>query len=102
MSQVPPVALAAIVLAFSSGQSLRGVSGTAVAVLAGSGAALALGNIAFYTAAQDGDIAIVSVLGSANPLVTALLAAAFFKERLTRSDHVAFALVIVGAALVVA
>lgn len=102
MSQVPPVALAALVLAVASGQSMKGVSGTAVAVLAGSGAALALGNIAFFTASQEGDVAIVAVLGAANPLVTALLAAAFFKERLARSDHVAFALVIIGAALVVA
>jgi uncharacterized membrane protein len=73
-----------------------------VAVIAGSGIAVALGNIAFFTAANEGDIGVVAVLGSLSPMVTALLAAIIFRERLTRSDYVAFAIVIVGAAFVAA
>lgn len=102
VSQVPQIAITALVLVFASRQSTKGTSVKALAVLAASGVALALGNISFFTAAQEGNIAIVSVLGSANPLVTALLAAIFFKERLWRSDYVALVLVIVGAALVAA
>lgn len=102
LSQIPQIVLAAGILLLAPGQSLRGVTGTAVAVIAGSGIAVALGNIAFFTAANEGDIGVVAVLGSLSPMVTALLAAFFFQERLTRSDYVAFAIVIVGAAFVVA
>jgi len=102
LSQIPQIALAAGILLFAPGQSMRGVTGRAVAVIAGSGIAVALGNVAFFTAANEGDIGVVAVLGSLSPLVTALLAAIVFKERLARSDYVAFAIVIVGAAIVVA
>jgi drug/metabolite transporter (DMT)-like permease len=102
MSQIPQIVLAAAILLLAPGESTRGVTGTAVAVIAGSGIAVALGNIAFFTAANEGDIGVVAVLGSLSPMVTALLAAIIFRERLTRSDYVAFAIVIVGAAFVAA
>lgn len=101
-SQIPQIAMAATVLVVSSTHSMMGVSGRAVAVLAGSGVALALGNISFFTAANEGDIGVVAVLGSLSPMVTALLAALFFKERLARSDQAAFAIVLIGTALIVA
>ena len=41
---------------------IQGVSLRAIAVLAAAGVALALGNIAFYNAADEGDIGVVSVL----------------------------------------
>ena len=102
LSQIPQIVLAAGTLLLASGQSMQGVTGGAVTVIAGSGVAVALGNIAFFTAANEGDIGVVAVLGSLSPMVTALLAAIFFKERLARSDYLAFSIVIVGAAFVVA
>ena len=102
LSQIPQIVLAAGILLLASGQSMQGVTGGAVTVIAGSGVAVALGNIAFFTAANEGDIGVVAVLGSLSPMVTALLAAIFFKERLARSDYLAFSIVIVGAAFVVA
>lgn len=102
LSQIPQIVLALAALVIASGESLNRVTGTAVAVIAGSGVAVALGNIAFFTAANEGDIGVVAVLGALNPMVTALLAAVFFRERLGRSDYVAFAIVIAGAACVVA
>ena len=102
VSQLPQIVMAILLLAMSSTQSLKGVTGTAVAVLAGSGIALALGNMAFFTAANEGDIGVVSVLGSLSPMVTAVLAAVVFKERLTRSDRLAFVIVLIGAAFVAA
>lgn len=101
VSQVPQVLIASLVLIFAAAQSFKGVSGKAIAVLAGAGAALALGNTAFFNAANAGDIGVVSVLGSLSPMVTALLAAIFFKERLGRWDYIAFVIVLVGAGLVV-
>jgi uncharacterized membrane protein len=73
-----------------------------MAVLGGSGVALALGNMAFFTAANEGDIGLVSVLGALSPLVTALLAAILLKERLSRTDRIAFAIVLVGTVMIVA
>ena len=70
-------------------------------MLAAAGVALALGNIAFYNAADEGDIGVVSVLASLSPLVTALLALAFLRERLERREVIALLVVLGGTALVV-
>jgi len=102
LSQVPQVLMAALVLLVASKQSMAGVSGRAIAVLAGSGVALALGNMMFFTAANEGDIGVVAVLGSLSPMVTALLAALILRERLARADYVAFAIVLAGSALIAA
>ena len=79
----------------------EGVAPRAIAVLAAAGVALALGNIAFYNAADEGDIGVVSVLASLSPLVTALLALAFLHERLERREVIALLVVLGGTALVV-
>lgn len=95
-SQIPQVAIAGTVLVLSWDRSRAGLNPQAIAVLVGSGLALALGNTAFFTAANEGNIGVVSVLGSLSPIVTALLAAALLRERLTRTDRIAFAIVLLG------
>ena len=71
-----------------------------IAVLAGAGLALALGNMTYFAAANEGDIGVVSVLGAMSPLVTALLAVIFLRERLARLEVTAFGIVLVGTVLV--
>lgn len=90
-----------VVLA-SPRRQLAGLSWRACAVVAGAGMALGLGNVAFYSAAQEGSIGLVSVLASLSPMVTALLAFVFMKERLTRIELVALVVVVLGVGAVVA
>ncbi|MFM8352708.1 MAG: EamA family transporter [Actinomycetales bacterium] len=71
-------------------------------ILVGAGAALGLGAVAFYTASDIGDLGLVAVLGSMSPIVTALLAFAFLKERLSRMEITALAVVLFGTALAIA
>ncbi len=103
VSQVPQVifTLVMVVVGSRNSRALEGVSARAIAVLAASGVALALGNIAFFSAADEGDIGVVSVLASLSPLVTALLALAFLHERLERREILALLVVLGGTALVV-
>lgn len=74
----------------------------AVTPLLASGAALALGSIAFYTAADEGDIGVVSVLAGLSPIVTALLAWALLKERMRKPEVAALVVVLIGTGMVVA
>ena len=103
LSQVPQVIFTLVVVLIGSRDSraFEGVSPRAIAVLAAAGVALALGNIAFFNAANEGDIGVVSVLASLSPLVTALLALAFLRERLARREVIALLVVLAGTALVV-
>lgn len=103
VSQVPQVifTLVMVLVGSRNSRALEGVSARAIAVLAASGVALALGNIAFFSAADEGDIGVVSVLASLSPLVTALLALAFLHERLERREILALLVVLGGTALVV-
>ena len=103
LSQVPQVIFTLVVVLIGSRDSraFEGVSPRAIAVLAAAGVALALGNIAFFNAANEGDIGVVSVLASLSPLVTALLALAFLHERLGRREVIALLVVLGGTALVV-
>lgn len=103
LSQVPQVgfALVAVLIGARNSRAIEGVSARAIAVLAAAGLALALGNIAFYNAADEGDVGVVSVLASLSPLVTALLAVVFLREHLGRRDVIALLVVLVGTALVV-
>lgn len=103
LSQVPQVVFTLVIVLIGARGSrpLEGVSLRAIAVLAAAGVALALGNIAFYNAADEGDIGVVSVLASLSPLVTALLALAFLHERLGRREVIALLVVLGGTALVV-
>ena len=103
LSQLPQVGftLVVVLIGARTSRAFEGVSPRAIVVLAAAGVALALGNIAFFTAADEGDIGVVSVLASLSPLVTALLALAFLRERLERREILALAVVLGGTALVV-
>ncbi len=101
VSQVPQVIVALSVLLWTAPRSFSGLTGRSVAILVGAGLSVGLANIAFYTAAQEGNIGLVSVLASLSPMVTALLAFAVLKERLSKSDVAALAIVLVGVALIV-
>jgi uncharacterized membrane protein len=81
-------------------RSLGGLTPRAALSIAVAGVALALGQVAFFTAANEGNIGVVSVLGSLSPMVVALLALVVLKERMTRSEGVALAIVLVGTCLV--
>lgn len=101
-SQVPQIILSLSIVLWAARRNLTGVTSRAVAVLIGSGIALSLANISFYTAANEGNIGVVSILAALSPMVTALLAVIFFKERLTRTELVALVIVVAGACVVVA
>lgn len=99
MSEVAQVLVTlVVVIAMRSG---GGLTKKAVTPLAASGIALGLGTVAFYSAADKGDVGVVSVLSSLSPIVTALMAWILLKERMSRSELVALAVVLVGTTLVV-
>lgn len=99
-SQLPQMAFT-LVMVFIVARSLGGLTPRAALSIAVAGVALALGQVAFFTAANEGNIGVVSVLGSLSPMVVALLALVVLKERMTRSEGVALAIVLVGTCLVV-
>ena len=99
ISQIPQLAFTGAMVAIS--RSFAGLNRRAFWVIVGAGVALALGNLTFFVAANQGDIGIVSVIGSLSPIITACLALAILKERLTRSEVAALAIVLVGACLMV-
>ena len=101
MSQLPQVAFTLIAVLIGAKSSPVGLTGRMVSTLAGAGFALALGNMAYFAAANEGDIGVVSVLGALSPLVTALLAVVFLRERLARLEVVALGVVFLGTVLVV-
>ena len=100
VSQVPQVAFTLTMVLVGARRAPVGISGRMVAVLVGAGLALALGNMTYFAAANEGDIGVVSVLGALSPLVTALLAVVFLRERLARLEVVALGVVLVGTVLV--
>ena len=91
----------AIVMVFIVARSLGGLTQRAIVALAAAGVALALGQIAFFTAANEGNIGVVAVLGSLDPIVVALLALGILKEQMTRMERAALVIVLVGTCLVV-
>lgn len=101
MSEVPQVLFAAVMVGLVA-RSWGGLTRGAIPPLMGAGAALGLAQVAYFTAANMGNLGLVSVLGSLSPLVTALLALAFLGEKLTRSQGAALAIVLIGVCLVVA
>lgn len=101
-SQMPQVILSLGFILWALRRNLSGIRFGSATVLVGSGVFLALGNFAFYTAANEGNIGIVSILSALSPLVTALLAVLFFKERLSRAETAALVIVVIGASCVVA
>jgi len=101
MSQVPQVLFAVVMVAFVA-RSWGGLTRRALLPLAGAGVALGLGQVAFFMAADEGSLGVVSVLGSLSPLVTALLALVFLSEKMMRLQMLALAIVLMGTCLVVA
>ena len=100
VSQVPQLAFTLVMVLVGARRTPLGISARMVTVLAGAGFALALGNMTYFAAANEGDIGVVSVLGAMSPLVTALLAVIFLRERLARLEVTAFGIVLVGTVLV--
>lgn len=99
MSMMPQILFTFVVVAVVH-RSWGGLTRRSIAPIAGAGVALALGNLAFFTAANEGNLGVVSVLGSLDPIVVALLALIFLKEKMARSDQVALLIVIAGTCLV--
>lgn len=100
VSLVPEVLVTAVALLLL--RSLGGLNRPAVGGLAIAGVGLALGELTFYAASNEGDIGVVSVIGALSPIVTALLALGFLKERLTRGEVLALVIVLTGTCFVVA
>lgn len=100
VSLVPEILVTAVALLLL--RSLGGLNRPVVGGLAIAGVGLALGELTFYAASNAGDIGIVSVIGSLSPIVAALLALGFLKERLTRGEVLALMVVLAGTCLVVA
>ena len=100
MSQLPQVAFTLVMVALIK-RSLSGWTGRSLATLASAGVALGLCYVLFYTAANEGNIGVVSVLGSLSPIVVALMAVVFLKEQMVRSEKIAMVIVVVGTFLVV-
>ena len=98
ISLVPQILFSAVMLAFVD-RSLGGLSRPSLIRLAGAGVALALGNVLFFTAANMGNVGVVSVLTGLAPLVVAVLALVFLRERMARSELVAMGITILGACL---
>jgi len=101
MSEVPQVLFAVVMVAFVA-RSWGGLTRRALLPLAGAGVALGMGMMAFFKAADEGSLGVVSVLGSLSPLVTALLALVFLSEKMMRLQMLALAIVLMGTCLVVA
>ena len=98
ISLVPQILFSAAMLIFVS-KSFGGLTRPSLIRLAGAGAALAMGNVLFFTAANMGNVGVVSVLTGLAPLVVAVLALVFLRERMARSELVAMGITIVGACL---
>lgn len=100
VSQAPQIVVPVAGLLIA--RTIGGLNRGAIGGLAVAGVALALAELSFYGASNEGNIGIVSVIGALSPLVTALLALVFLKERLTRVEVLALVVVLTGACLVVA
>jgi len=82
LAQYPQVVVTSVIVL--TARRYRGTGLRNIGILAVSGLALGLGNLSFYAAAVEGDVGVVSVLGSLSPIVTALLAFFILKEALLR------------------
>ncbi len=101
ISMIPQVAVA-LILAVAVKKVWGGMDRRSTGVIVGAGLAVALGQIMFYTAANMGNIGVVSVLGSLSPLVTTVLALVLLREKMQRLETLALVVVVAGTALVVA
>jgi drug/metabolite transporter (DMT)-like permease len=101
MSMVPQIVVTGILVLVTARGQIRQLTSRAYAVLIATGICLAAANIAFYTAANEGNLGITAVIASLDPLILAVLAMFFFKEKLRRAEWVAFAIVLTGSCVVV-
>jgi len=101
ISMIPQVAVA-LILAVAVKKVWGGMDRRSTGVIVGAGLAVALGQIMFYTAANMGNIGVVSVLGSLSPLVTTVLALVLLREKMQRLETLALVVVVAGTALVAA
>lgn len=102
VSEIPQVLVPLVIVLATGWRALTSIPSRGLSVFLLAGVAIALANVAFYSAANLGNIGVASVIMATNPMITALLALVFFKEKLLRSQWVALVIVIVGACLVVA
>ena len=100
ISQLPQVAFTLMMIALVK-RSWGGLNRSAVVGLAAAGVALGLANYCFFTAANEGDIGIVTVLSSLSTIVVALLAWIVLSERLSRSEVLALIVVLAGTTMIV-
>lgn len=101
MSQFPQIAVT-LVIAFGIKKVRARLSGRSLWIVMGAGVSVALAQVAFFTAANEGNIGVVSVLGSLSPLVTAVLALLLLHERMARLETIALIVVVVGTGLLAA
>jgi drug/metabolite transporter (DMT)-like permease len=100
LAQCPHVIVTSVIVL--AARRYRGTSPRDIGILVGSGLALGLANLAFYAAAVEGNVGIVSVLRSLSPIVTALLAFFILKEALRRTEVLALIVVLIGTGMVLA
>jgi drug/metabolite transporter (DMT)-like permease len=96
-ASIPLVAVAAVAM----GMSLRPPR-AALAVIAAAGILDALAVLTFTSASSQGPLSIVAVLGSTYPIVTAAIAAAVVRERLTRLQWSGSAIAMAGVLVIAA
>lgn len=101
ISQIPQV-LVTLVLAAAVKKVWGHIDRRSMIVIVGAGLAVALAQISFFTAANEGDIGVVSVLSSLSPLVTTLLAVILLREWMRRREVVALVVVVAGTCLIAA
>lgn len=101
MSQFPQIVVT-LVIAFGIKKVRARLSGRSLWIVVGAGVSVALAQVAFFTAANEGNIGVVSVLGSLSPLVTAVLALLLLHERMARLETIALIVVVVGTGLLAA
>jgi drug/metabolite transporter (DMT)-like permease len=100
LAQCPHVVVTSVIVL--TARRYRGTGPRDIGILIGSGLALGLANLAFYAAAVEGNVGIVSVLRSMSPIVTALLAFFILKEALRRTEILALIVVLIGTGMVLA
>jgi uncharacterized membrane protein len=96
-----PQVLFALLLLAANKKYWSGLTSPSFCILLLSGIALALANIAFYTASTEGNIGLYSVIRALNPLAIVVMAHIFLRERMSGKEIGALYTVLTGAALVV-
>jgi drug/metabolite transporter (DMT)-like permease len=93
------VTIAAGLHIFLSKQQLRPKDGLSAPML-GSGLCIVIGTVTYTLGVYSYNVGVVAVLSNSTALVSTLLAAYFFKERLNRFEKIVAAIMILGVILV--